>query len=242
MVILQNEVGSATGAAARLGWDQSQWSNLKNGAADSKTGKPRGMHKDTARKIEKAFGRDKFWLDIDHSARTNTESRGIQLNYSTAQYQVKKHGKITDQDEVIIPQYDAGGSMGNGLILDGMVGIIKSWHVDQEWLRLNVRRHTGVNNLCIVTGFGPSMQPMFNPGDPLLVDRGVKEVDSDAVYFFRVDNHGYIKTIQRIPTADGGIIYRAKSKNPDYDSFDIVEGMDFEVFGKVLTIWKSEQF
>lgn len=76
----------------------------------------------------------------------------------------------------------------------------------------------------------------------ILMDRGVTEVDSDAVYFFRAGNHGYIKTIQRIPTADGGVIYRTKSKNSDYDPFDIVEGMDFEVFGKTLTVWKSEQF
>lgn len=146
-------------------------------------------------------------------------------------------------DEVLIPQYDAGGSMGNGLILDGMAGVIKSWRVDQEWLRLNVRSHTGTANLCIVTGFGPSMRPMFNPGDPLLLDRGVNTFDrEDAVYFFRIGNHGYIKTVQRIPQLGGGMIYRAKSKNPDYDPFEIIEGMDFEVFGKVLTVWKSEQF
>lgn len=159
-----------------------------------------------------------------------------------AQHDIKQDEIAAVSDGVIIPQYDAGGSMGNGLILDGMAGVIKSWHVDHEWLRLNVRQHTGINNLCIVTGFGPSMRPMFNPSDPLLVDCGVTKIDSDAVYFFRVGNHGYIKTIQRIPTADGKVIYRAKSKNSDFDPFDIVEGMDFEVFGKVLTVWKSEQF
>lgn len=73
MVILQNEVGGPTAAAARIGWDQSQWSNLKNGAADSKTGRPRGMHKNTARKIELAFSREEFWLDTDHSAESNVE-------------------------------------------------------------------------------------------------------------------------------------------------------------------------
>lgn len=38
-----------------------------------------------------------------------------------------------------------------------------------------------------------------NAGDPLLVVRGVTEVDSDAVYFFRLGKHGFIKSIQRIP-------------------------------------------
>jgi hypothetical protein len=144
-------------------------------------------------------------------------------------------------DEHVIPQYAAGGAMGHGLILEeAPPGFIKGWRVDHEWLRLNVRHHTGIHNLCIVTGFGPSMRGMFNPGDPLLCDRGVKVVDVDAVYFFRIADHGFIKMLQRIPTAEGMVI-RAKSKNPDYDPFDITEKMDFEVFGRILTVWKSEQ-
>lgn len=143
---------------------------------------------------------------------------------------------------LVIPQYSAGGAMGNGgLVLEErQPGIIKSWHVDHEWLRLNVRHHTGLSNLCIVTGFGPSMQPKYNPGDPLLLDRGVTTVESDGIYFFRVGKHGFIKQLQRIPT-ERGLVIRAKSANKDYDPFDISDGMDFEVFGKVLTVWKSEQ-
>jgi hypothetical protein len=144
-------------------------------------------------------------------------------------------------DDHLIPQYAAGGAMGHGLILEeNPPGLIKGWRVDHEWLRLNVRHHTGIQNLCIVTGFGPSMRGMFNPGDPLLCDRGVKVVDVDAVYFFRIADHGFIKMLQRIPTAEG-IVIRAKSKNPDYDPFDITDKMDFEVFGRILTVWKSEQ-
>lgn len=143
--------------------------------------------------------------------------------------------------DLVIPQYAAGGSMGNGLVLEEkQPGIIKSWHVDQEWLRLNVKSHTGAKNLCIVTGFGPSMRPLYNPGDPLLLDSGVKEVESEGVFFFRIGDHGYIKQLQRIPVGRETVI-RAKSLNPTYDPFNITPDMDFEVFGKVLTVWKSEQ-
>jgi hypothetical protein len=145
-------------------------------------------------------------------------------------------------DELDIPQYAAAGAMGNGgLVLEErQPGLIKSWRVDHEWLRLNVRHHTGVSNLCIVTGFGPSMKPKYNPGDPLLLDRGVVTVETEGIYFFRVGNHGFIKQLQRIPT-EAGMIIRAKSLNRNYDPFDITEKMDFEVFGKILTVWKSEQ-
>lgn len=172
--------------------------------------------------------------------RTRQEANALDMATDESE---TKMAYVLQKDEVRIPQYDVAGSMGRGLILDGMAGEIRGWNVDHEWLRLNVRHHTGVKNLCIVTGFGPSMKPLFNPGDPLLLDRGVKTFDhEDTIYFFRVGNYGFIKTVQRIPKMDGGTIYRAKSKNPDYDPFDIVDGMDFEVFGKVLTVWKSEQY
>lgn len=45
----------------------SQYINLRKGAKDSKTGKRRGMRKETARRIEKATGKPFGWLDIDHS-------------------------------------------------------------------------------------------------------------------------------------------------------------------------------
>lgn len=146
-----------------------------------------------------------------------------------------------EDEDTTIPQYAAGGSMGGGLVLEEkQPGIIKSWRVDQEWLRLNVRHHTGIHNLCIVTGFGPSMRPKYNPGDPLLLDRGVTTVEIEGIFFFRVERQGYIKQLQRIPT-ESGLVIRAKSLNPDYDPFDITSKMDFEVFGKILTVWKSEQ-
>lgn len=141
-----------------------------------------------------------------------------------------------------IPQYDVAGAMGNnGLVLDEQPpGIIKSWNVDEQWLRMNVPSNTGIHNLCIVTGFGSSMQPMFNPGDPLLMDKGVADCSSDGVYFFRIGEHGYIKQLQRIPTA-AGLVIRAKSMNPSYDPFEITQGMDFHVLGKILLTWRSDR-
>lgn len=154
----------------------------------------------------------------------------------------ERKAKEAAAEDLKIVQYDTGGAMGGGLVLEEQPpGHIKAWHVDHEWLRLNVRHHTGVKNLCIVTGFGPSMKPRFNPGDPLLMDRGVTKVDHDGIYFFRVGDQGFIKQLQRIFT-ENGLVIRVKSFNPDFDPWEIRSGMDFEVFGKILTVWKSEQF
>lgn len=175
----------------------------------------------------------------------NAESNVIELHTPPVERRALAGGRRAAdsmEDEIKIPQFDAGGSMGNGrVLLADQPGLIRSWHVNPDWLRLNVRDYTSVDNLCIVTGFGPSMRPLFNPGDPLLVDRGIVSVEVDSIYFFRLGNHGFIKILQRIPHGNK-IVLRAKSKNPDYESFDIDESSDFEVFGRVLTIWKSEQF
>ncbi len=144
-------------------------------------------------------------------------------------------------DLATIPQYDAGGSMGFGVTLPDQPGIIHNWQVNREWIEKNARSHTGVGNLRIVTGFGPSMQPMFNPGDPLLVDCGVRSVIADGIYFFRVGDEGFIKQLQKIPTS-AGVKYIAKSKNADYDPFEIAEDMDFEVLGRVIRVWCGTDF
>lgn len=64
MCSLEAEVGGATVAAQKAGMSYAQWVNLRSGAPDSKTGKPRGMRKETARKIEQAFGKNDGWLDF----------------------------------------------------------------------------------------------------------------------------------------------------------------------------------
>lgn len=204
--------------------------------------KRRGVSKEGALQAERMLGCAANWVltgEGDEEA-----ARRHRVTGSEVASQALDSGSQDSEGDFLIAQYDAAGAMGNGgLVLEEQPpGLIKSWRVDPEWLRLNVQHHTGRANLCIVTGFGPSMKPKYNPGDPLLLDRGVTDVESggDGVYFFRVGNHGFIKQLQRIPT-ENGLVLRAKSFNPDYDPFEITQKMDFAVFGKVLTVWRSEQ-
>lgn len=141
--------------------------------------------------------------------------------------------------DITINQYaDVKGSMGVGILLRDQPGQITGFTVNSEWMNKNVPSNTGKDNLAIVTGFGDSMRGMFNSGDPLLVDTGIKSLDYDGVYFFRVGNEGFIKRLQRIP-GDG---IRAISTNKEYESWTITKDMDFEVFGRVLKVWNSEDF
>ena len=66
----------------------------------------------------------------------------------------------------------------------------------------------------------------------------MNEVTSDGIYFFRVESEGYVKRVQRIP----GEGLRILSSNPAYESWTIKAEMDFEVLGRVLKSWVSEDF
>ena len=144
-------------------------------------------------------------------------------------------------EDVVIRQFDARGSMGDGLVLDGdQPGVIRSWTVSRDWLALNVKRITSTKNLCVVTGFGDSMRPTYNPGDPLLVDIGVTSVEHDGIYFFRVGNHGFIKRLQTIPGQ--GIRVISDNKDKGYETWTITPDMDLQVFGKVVRLWRGDEF
>lgn len=182
------------------------------------SGNARGVGPSTRKKLSAAYP---GWSELDFNE-NNTE--GNQKNRP---------------DELEIPQFNTGGSMGRGLLLRDQPGVIKSWTVNSEWVQKNVPSNSGAANLCIVTGFGPSMRPLFNPGDPLLVDRGINRYEGDAIYFFRVGEEGFIKSLQSIP-GDGLRVISANREH--FDTWTIKPDMDFEIYGRVLKVWKSEDF
>ncbi len=187
----------------------------------------RGMSRTGMLTAQKTIGCNATWLE------TGTGPMTIGGETLTA------HLSLVPKGTIEIPQYkDRGGSMGQGLILRDQPGEIQSWRVTPEWVQKNLPHNTGIQNLCIVTGFGPSMRPLFNPGDPLLIDRGINKADRDAIYFFRVGDEGFIKHLQRVP----GVGLMAISENNIYKDWVITQDMDFEVFGLVLKVWKGEDF
>lgn len=201
------------------------------------SGETKSMKGETASKAATLYGCNSLWLSTGQGPMWPGEKSAP----------ASAPAPCMEGDEVLLAQYDINGAMDTRgkLVLEAdPPGIIKSWRVDREWLRLNVPVYTSLQNLCIVTGFGPSMKPMFNPGDPLLMDRGVNKVDHEGVYFFRVGDEGYIKIIQRVPEFDGpGFKLRIISKNPDFAPYEISpKNSHFHVIGKILTVWKSEQY
>lgn len=211
--------------------------------SDWYSGETKSLKGSTAAKAATLFGVSMHWLTDGVGPMKITEAE--YLDETIRRYGIKpapaspsKKPPSTHGGDFTIPQYETGGAMGNGLVLADQPGVIHSWHVTPEWVRKNVANCTSVENLCIVTGFGDSMLGMYNPGDPLLVDKGVNTCESDGVYFFRVGDEGFIKRLQRIP-GEGVLVI---SENLKYRDWTIKPEMDFQVLAKVVKMWKGDNY
>lgn len=182
-----------------------------------KTGR-RPFNEKTANMLELELGLEKGWFD-----REDLDSVLTSVNAQ------ERYIVITQHKEAI-------ASMGSGSYIDGQLGEIVDWRVTPEWVKNHVPANTGVKNLRIITGRGDSMKGMFNCGDPLIVDSGVTKMDYDGVYFFRVDDKGFVKRLQSVP----GKGIRVISKNQDYPDWYITEDMDVQIYGRILKVWEGK--
>ena len=233
--LLVEEYGGVQALADVLKKSHSQVSQWKNASKDSKTQKPRTISKEMAKYIEDACNKPPGWMNTDHSSH-HIESGDIEVR---PKRKASLEARRAEDHSFDLPEYrEVVGAMGQGILLKDQPGQITSLRVTGEWLEKNVPPHTGKQNLCVVTGFGDSMKGMYNSGDPLLVDTGIKSCEYDGVYFFRVGNEGFIKRLQRIP----GVGIKVISENKVYETWTITEDMDFEVFAKVLKVWQGTNF
>lgn len=76
---------------------------------------------------------------------------------------------------------------------------------------------------------GDSMEPRIHCGELLVVDRMVETKDGDVV----VARFGEEFTVKRLHTEEDGRIWLV-SENPSYEPIQVAEGMDFEVWGRVM--------
>lgn len=141
---------------------------------------------------------------------------------------------------ITIPHLDVAASMGSGNVPpDSQIEVIKDITVHLDWLKTQGLAFSRIENLAIITGDGDSMDGTFRDGDSLLVDRGITEIRTDAVYVFTLDGDLYIKRLQRMT---GGAL-RMISDNPLYPAI-IIEGSDLtkvHIQARVLLVWNAKK-
>lgn len=145
-----------------------------------------------------------------------------------------------DKNFVLIPHLDIAASMGHGKAAPSMhIEVIRDMTVHLDWLRMQGLSFSKIDNLAIITGDGDSMSGTFTDGDALLVDRGITEVKTDAIYVFTLDGDLYIKRLQRLI---GGQL-RMISDNPIYPPITIDESMidRMHIQARVLLVWNAKK-
>lgn len=144
-----------------------------------------------------------------------------------------------DKNFVLIPHLDIAASMGHGKAAPMHIEVIRDMTVHLDWLRMQGLSFSNIDNLAIITGDGDSMLGTFADGDALLVDRGISEVRTDAIYVFTLDGDLYIKRLQRLT---GGQL-RMISDNPIYPPITIDESMieRMHIQARVLLAWNAKK-
>ncbi len=197
MRLLEKEAGSVAAAAKQAGMSYSQWVNLRSGAIDSKTGKPRGMRKETARKIEAAFGKTEFWLDI---ADLVDDASGV--------IPFDSHDTAPD-NVVLVREYTLrlSGGPGSTPLLDE-IEESRAVPFMRDWLR---EKGIPPNKAKRFKVKGDSMVPTVGEGDTVLVDTSDTKIRNGRVYAL---SYGDDLRIKRLFTKlDGTLILH--SDNPD---------------------------
>lgn len=147
--------------------------------------------------------------------------------------------KSQESSFITIPQLDVAGSMGSGRLPPDHIEVIRDITVHLDWLKTQGLSYTKLENLAIIDGDGDSMEGTFRNGDALLVDRGITEIRTDAIYVFTLEGELFIKRLQRLT---GGSL-RMISDNPVYPAIMIEGDMLAKVHiqARVLLVWNARK-
>ncbi len=140
---------------------------------------------------------------------------------------------------ITIPHLNVAASMGPGNVPEHHVEVIRDITVNFDWLKTQGLAFSNLDNLAIITGDGDSMEGTFRNGDSLLVDRGITEIKTDAIYVFTLDGELFIKRLQRMTKGSLLMI----SDNKAYESITL-EGADLEkvhIQARVLLVWNARK-
>lgn len=129
---------------------------------------------------------------------------------------------------------DGAAGMGQGVVNEEYPEIIRSMDY-AEW---DIRQKLGFlprpGRLKLLTGRGPSMAPIINNGDVVMVDTAVDYYDGDAIYVINVAGETQIKGLQR--RADGIYIVSANPLFPPYLAPD-----DLFIAGKAVVQYSAKK-
>jgi len=129
---------------------------------------------------------------------------------------------------------EGGAGMGQGVVNEEYPEVIRSMDY-AEW---DIRQKLGFlpkpGRLKLITGRGPSMSPIIDNGDVVMVDTAVNYYDGDAIYVINIGGETQLKGLQR--RADGIYIVSANALFPPYLAPD-----DLFISGKAVVQYSAKK-
>lgn len=234
LLIAIERCGTMTALAEAAKVSAPYLSQIKNKTPESKTGKPKGMGNDVARKIEKALKEPEGWIDVEHT----DNSAPAYHNLGISDLGKKRHRKRllseqaseerddssneelpqpTEEEFAIVPQLDIAAACGNGrfedhVVVKGGLAFKKSFLREQ-----GVPEHAA----RIIYADGGSMRPTIQDGRVVLINTAERSPSDGKIYAACLPDGGLI--LKRLvhdyhPTA-GAIVWILRSDNPDKTQF-----------------------
>ncbi|MCA6305263.1 MAG: helix-turn-helix transcriptional regulator [Phenylobacterium sp.] len=139
--------------------------------------------------------------------------------------------------EVSIPELDVRAAAGDGA-LDDAVGdgehVVASWSMPAAILRAQTTAPR--DRMRIITVYGDSMAPDFNPGDRILVDTDDRRPSPPGVFAIWDGIGLVIKRVEYVINSSPAAV-RLISRNPQYEPRSLSLA-DLDIRGRVIGRWQ----
>lgn len=142
-------------------------------------------------------------------------------------------------EAIVVPVFNATGSMGPGMPQPEHETVIGGMQLSERWVSRHLPAVSNLSNLAVISAIGDSMSPTFSDGDILLVDRGVFELKTDAVYVLAKNDELFIKRVHR--RLGGGVVIRSDNPLHGEEQIDDPERVNLQVLGRVVWAWNGRR-
>ncbi|MDL2200848.1 S24 family peptidase [Halopseudomonas aestusnigri] len=195
----------------------------------------RGMGEKAARTMEIKIGLPEGTFlhpSVEGVSGEHGDNQGQESNVIAADFTKKP----LREGEMRITQYDLRAAMGSGQLPADYLDVLREITIHRSFFESAGVSYTSASQLAVVTGWGQSMEPTINHGDPIFIDCGVTDFVSDGVYLLTWDNLAYIKRVQKVSKTELKII----SDNRNHDPF-VVNAEDVIFHARAIMVWNGKK-
>ncbi len=189
----------------------------------------RGLSKSTSRIVDLAslFKVNPEWLA--------TGEGEMAVSNKLSDYVVvgNENQRASNDDYVMIDQYDVAGSCGSGALI-GDVTVKGGLAFKRDWINaMNVDS----KNLATIYAQGDSMSPTIEDGQVLLVDKSAIQPQSTKIYIICIDGQLYIKRLVNL--YDKWVMRSDNADKSSYPDIEISADTMSEVDVQGRIVWQA---